>query len=181
MQSVGAVLIISGSLILSFYHQKVDLYRMLWLVTSLALLYLPYYIVKKMAIDDGVNPATVFFWMIFAREIFSFSLPWFFPKVRHIAINTMRMSWHFMAINAAVIVCFFLAEYAGTLAYKHGPLSLVAIVSNIQPFMVMGLAGLVVFFVPSKAPKELLTRQSVKLKILCFLIVFTGLALIADF
>ncbi len=181
LQTVGAALVISGALILSLYHQKVDLPRMLWLLTSLALLYLPYYIVKKMAIDDGVYPATVFFWMLFGREIFSFSLPWAFPKVRRIAQTAMRESWHFMGMNAAVITCFFLAEFFGALAYTTGPLSLVAIVSNIQPFIVIGLASLVAIFVPSKAPKELLSRQSVKLKLLCFLIVFAGLAFIADF
>jgi hypothetical protein len=73
-----------------------------------------------------------------------------------------------------------LAEYAGAFAYASGPLSLVVVVSNVQPFLVLAIAGFVVRFFPSKAAKELLTRQSVQLKLLCFFLAFIGLALLIN-
>lgn len=178
-QTLGAVLIVGGALTLSFHHQRVDLLRMLWLVSILALLYLPYYIVKKFVIVQGVDPLTVFFWMVCGREIFSFCFGALFPAIRRTAIHTIRSSWHFMTLNAVIIIAFFVAECAGAFAYESGPFSLVSIVTNIQPFIVMAIAGSFVAIFPSKAPRELLTRQSVQLKTICFLIVFCGLALLA--
>ncbi len=178
-QSVGALFIVGGTLTLSLFHQKVDVRQMLWFVIVLAAFFLPFYLMKKWAIHEGQNPLTVFYWLVCGREAFSFFFGSVFTEVRHTAFRAIRMSWHFTAINAFVIVCFFLAEFTGTLAVASGPLSLVSIVYNIQPFMVMGLAGALVMFIPSKAPKELLTRQSIQLKVFCFCIVFTGLAFLA--
>lgn len=178
-QTLGALFIIGGALTLSFYHHRVNILRMLWLVSTLAALFLPFYLMKKWALHEGQHPLTVFFWLLVGREVFSFCIGGTFADTRRVAIAAMRESWHFMAINLVVILAFFTAELTGTFAYATGPLSLVAIVSNIQPFAVMSLAGLLYFFIPSKAAKELLTRQSVSIKVLCFLIVFTGLALLA--
>jgi len=178
-QTIGALLIIGGALTLSFYHHRVNVLRMLWLVFTLAALFLPFYLMKKWALHEGQHPLTVFFWLLFGREVFSFCIGGSFAGTRRIAITAMRESWHFMVMNFVVILAFFTAEFTGTLAYATGPLSLVAIVSNIQPFLVMGIAGLLFFFVPSKAAKELLTRQSIQLKVICFFIVFAGLALLA--
>jgi drug/metabolite transporter (DMT)-like permease len=178
-QSLGSVLIVVGALSLSLRHQRVDLLKMLWLVSVLALLYLPYYIVKKYVIDQGVSPLIVFFWMVYGREVFSFCFGGLFPTIRRTAIATIRTSWHFMTLNTSIILSFLFAEYMGALAYDEGPFSLVSIVGNIQPFIVMGIAGIVVHFWPTEAPKELLTRQSVRLKVLCFFIVFCGLALLS--
>lgn len=178
-QFIGALLVIVGALTLSFYHQKINLRHTLKLILILALLYFPYYLLKKIAIEHDQTPFSVFFWMIAGREMIAFSVPWFFPEVRKAAFLTMADSRHFMWMNAAVISAFFFAEYTGALAYASGPLSLVTIAGNVQPFFVLGLAGLVLRFAPSKAAKELFTRQSIQLKLSCFILVFLGLALLA--
>lgn len=57
--------------------------------------------------------------------------------------------------------------------------SLVSVVGNAQPFIVLFFAWLMVRIAPLSAPKELLTKQSVTVKIVSFTIVYSGLALIA--
>lgn len=176
LQTVGAVLILGGTLLVSGLHTGVRMRHMLLLVCILASLYLPYYVAKKFAIDAGVLPLTVFFWMLAGRETLSFSTPLFFPRVRQAATRAMRASRSFMVVNASVIGLFLLAEFFGVLAYRSGPLSLVAITSNIQPFLVMALAWLIVRYRPTHAAKELLSKQSVAVKLASFSLVFLGLA-----
>jgi drug/metabolite transporter (DMT)-like permease len=178
LQTLGALLTVIGTLVLLLFHQHVDIRHSIFLVVSLSLLYVPFYVMKKAAVDGGQNPAAVFFWLVLAREITSFSLPFFFPSVRRTAITAIRASWSFSLINACVIVTFFAAEYFGTLAYASGSLSLVAIVNNVQPFFVLGLAAFCSWFMPKRVPRELLSRQSVWIKICTFLVVFLGLALL---
>lgn len=175
-QTIGGLLVISGTLCLSFFHQHLNLKHALFLILSLSLVYVPFYVVKMMAIKAGELPVTVFFWMVLAREVSSFSLPFAFRTVRTTAFKAIRSSWHFSLINLIVILSFFLAEYMGALSYALGPLSLVAITNNVQPFFVLGLAGLCAWLIPTRMPKELLTAQSVWVKLASFLIVFTGLA-----
>jgi len=178
-QAFGVVLVVGGTVLLSVYHKQLSSKHVLFLVGILALLYLPYYVVKKMAIDAGELPATVFFWMLFARELVAFSVPLVaFPTARHDAMQAIGRSWSFTALNGIVIVSFFLAEYLGALAFDLGSLSLVSITSNVQPFIVIGIAFAIAKFAPKMMPKELLTRQSVTIKLGSFLIVFLGLALL---
>jgi len=176
---IGAVLIISGTLLLTFFHQHLNLTHVIWLITSLAVIYLPFYVVKKIALDAGELPSTVFFWMVLSREVSSFSLPFAFPHARRIAMTAIRSTWKFSAINICVIISFFLAEYFGALSYSLGPLSLVAITNNVQPFMVIGIVLVCLRLFPRAMPKELLTRQSLQIKLASFLIVFLGLAFLA--
>lgn len=67
----------------------------------------------------------------------------------------------------------------GAYAYEIGAISLVSIVANVQPFMVIGLAWFFMKLLPSRAPRELLTMQSVQIKFLSFTVVFAGLTLLA--
>lgn len=179
MQAAGAVLILAGVFFVSLYHQHINLRHTLWLLFTLATLYAPVYIIKKAAINENIAPATVFFWMLVCREGAAFLAPWFFPSARRAGWKAIRNDGSFSRINAVVIVAFLLAEYFGALAYQAGELSLVAIVSDIQPFVVMGIAWLIGLAWPHRLPKELLTKQSVRLKILCFTVVTVGLALLA--
>jgi drug/metabolite transporter (DMT)-like permease len=180
LQTTGSLLILGGAFFLSFWHQHlVSLKKSLWLLLTLGVVYLPFYVMKKLAIESGESPLTVFYWMLFGRELLSFGTPLFFREVRVSALATIRSGGSFMVINAIVILCFFAAEYFGALSYVSGPLSLVAIVSNIQPFVVMLLAWAFVALWPKKAPQELMSRQSVAVKFISFLIVFLGLALLS--
>ncbi len=178
-QFFGAILIISGVLFLSCFHHTKQIRKTIGFVAMLALLYLPFYIVKKFAIDHGIQPASVFFWMLAGRELTSFSLPWFFPTIRRVAFAAFRESSNFFIVNFFVILSFFLAEYFGALAYQSGDLSLVAITANLQAFVVIALAWVLVKVFPHSPAKELLTTQSVIVKVISFSLVFIGLALLA--
>jgi drug/metabolite transporter (DMT)-like permease len=125
MQTAGSVLILGGAVVLSFWHQQVvSLKKSLWLLLTLGVVYLPFYVMKKIAIDAGEPPLTVFYWMVFGREVLSFTVPLFFKEVRASSISTIRSGWSFMCINAIVIACFFAAEYFGAMAYVSPHLSM---------------------------------------------------------
>lgn len=178
-QTLGAVLVISGALLLSFYHQHVSLLRTLGLLGTLALFYLPYYVVKKAAVDDAQSPFAVFYWMLLSRETFAFLFPWLRTTSRtRILALVHRMDLTYFLIGGAVIASFFGAEFAGTLSYIDGPLSLVSIVSNVQPFVVILIAALFARFLPSFAAREIFSRRSMTVKLCAFTIVFIGLALL---
>jgi drug/metabolite transporter (DMT)-like permease len=178
-QSLGTILIIGGTLILSFNHKHVNVKYTVGLFLVLALLYTPYYLVKKLAVEDGQTELSVFFWLLLGREILSISLPIFSTTIRKSAISIIRSNRPFLMICMLITCLYFAAEYFGVLAYANGPLSLVSIVINTQPFAVMVIAAIYTALSPNKAPKELLTRQSINVKIVSFLVVFIGLLLIA--
>ena len=73
----------------------------------------------------------------------------------------------------------FTAGFLEALSLVYGHLSLVVITYNVQPFCVMFFAWLFARYAPAIAPKELLTTQSVQIKLISFAIVFFGLALLA--
>lgn len=178
LQSLGALLILSGVLLVSLYQRHVRFSHTVRLLLTLATLFAPIYIIKKAAVNAGIPPSTVFFWLLIARESIAFITPWFLRDARTSGFIALRSGWTFSALNAVVIVAFLSAEYFGARAYQLGALSLVTIVSNIQPFIVMGMAWFFGFMWPEKLPKELLTKQSVQLKVTSFSIVFIGLALL---
>ncbi len=175
----GAALILAGSFALSFWHRHLSLTRTFGMLSLLALAYTPYYLLKKAAIASGDTVLSVFFWSLIARETLAFCLPWLNGRVRRRIRALPGGMWIglFMA-GAAVVASFFVGEYFGGLAFASGPLSLVAMASNVQPFLVIGLAWLTARFLPSLAPRELLTIQSLRVKCACFLVVFVGLALL---
>ncbi|HLD08385.1 MAG TPA: EamA family transporter [Candidatus Peribacterales bacterium] len=178
LQSLGAILIIAGAFMLSFFNHSGNLRRTVLYLTSLALLYLPFYVVEKAALESGLTVTNVFFWILLARELLAFSIPLSIPSIRSKCFLALRSRWSFSLFNAAAITCFFLAEFLGAWAYSTGYLSLVSIVSNMKPVVVISLAWLLTRFSPNFAPRELLTAQSVHIKLLSFSILFVGLALL---
>ena len=182
LQALAAVLIIGGVLFLSFHHPTGgSLKRTLCILTILAVLYVPTYVVKKAALLAGIPVIAVFFWLLIGREAFSLVIPWCIPTSRRRIIGLIRkgLNVRFLLIGAAVIFSFFSGEFFGALAFKGGPLSLVSVVSNIQPFIVIALAWLTAHLVPSHAPRELISARSVYVKLVSFAVVFVGLALLA--
>lgn len=177
-QSLGSALVIGGVLFLSFFNRSTEAKRTLGFLISLALLYAPYYIMKKTAIDADLGVSHVFYWMLLGRELCAFNVPWVLRSVYTKSISLIRSSFSFSLWNAAVITCFLVAEYFGALSFREGFLSLVSVASNIQPFLVMMLAWLFAFFLPTRAPRELFTMHSVQVKLFSFVIVFVGLALL---
>jgi drug/metabolite transporter (DMT)-like permease len=179
-QFLGAMLILGGAFFISFWHRHILSFRALGLLVGLAFFYMPYYILKKAALLHGLSVGTVFFWLLIGRELLAFSGAFVVPRLRNRAFALVkRVGFKFYLGAGLVILTFFLGEYFGTLAYKLGPVSLVAIVGNTQLFMVILFAWACQRFVPAYAPKELLDTHTVRIKLASFILVFAGLALLS--
>ena len=179
-ESMGAGLVFGGALLLSLWQRKIGNPKALLLLPLLGLSYVPFYFLQDLALKDGQTTFVVFFWPVLSREVSNFVVGLTVPSLRRKILGSsahMRIDFHLL--NAFVIALFFAASYLTVLAYSVGPLSLVAVLSNVQPFLTLFFAGACAWVLPRFAPREILSRQSVSLKILCFCIVFSGLALIA--
>ena len=164
---------------LSYWHHHVT-YFALFLLVAIAALFTPSNAVVKAALDSGEVLITVVFWQLCAREVFSFVFPWTMPSFRRrIKALPAKVDALFYWIAFLVIVAYFLGMYLMAEAFKSGSISLVSVVGNIQPFVVLFMAWCVWKLFPRYAAKELLDGQSVFVKLTCFSIVFSGLALLA--
>lgn len=180
METMGALLVFLGVIVLSLWQWRADGGMSLFLLPLLALLYTPFYLSQKAALLSGDSIISVSFWSLLGREIMSFMFPLLMPALRRDVVGAMRAAdAPFFLINLTVIMLFFAATGLTTAAFLIGPVSLVAIVGNVQPFFVLFLAGVTIRFLPSLAPRELVDSGSVAAKIGCFSIAFLGLALLA--
>src|SRR3989344_3025148 len=168
-QSIGVLCIFAGILLLSLWHRKVsDMRSLLWL-PLLALLYTPFYLLQKHVLLQGEEVLRVFFWAILGRELCGFVIPLILPSYRRrIQEITVKNQVSFHLLNGVVIAFFFSGTFFTTWAFETGPLSLVSIVGNVQPFIVLLLAWLLCRVAPSCPPRELLTQQSVGVKLISF-------------
>lgn len=180
-QYVGALLVLAGVFFVSFFQAHVSRFKQtILMLFAVALLYLPIAVVRKAAMIAGEPILPVIFWLIFSRDLIAFLLPLVLSTQRSMIVRTLpSCKPAFFVLSALMIFCFYCAEYVVTLAYSKGPISLISIVGNVQPFFVLLLAGTIARFMPSYAPKELFSMQSTSIKALSFLIVFIGLALLS--
>jgi EamA-like transporter family len=150
------------------------------LLVLLALSYLPFYIIQKYTLSTGLAWLSVFFWPMLARECCFLVVPLFSTQLRHHILRTYitRPPLFFFGI-VLTIVLFFLASILSVLSFNSGPLFLVGVISNVQPFLVLILAGTVVRLWPKLAPYEKTNVKEVRAKAIAFAIVFIGLALVA--
>lgn len=179
-QSSGVVLVLAGVFLLSTWHRSVADPRLLLLLPALALIYTPYYFIQKAALLGGQSIPAVLIWPLLAREGTSFLVPLLYAPTRRMvttAARTYGIGFHI--VNALVIVLFVLANYLSVLSYDVGPMSLISVVGNVQPFFVLFFGWMLWKILPHFASKEILTAQSLAVKLLSFCIVFAGLALIA--
>lgn len=177
---MGALLILGGVCVLSISHHIRSTSWSLFLLPLLALLNVPFYLTQKAALLSGEQVFPVFFWPILGREMMFFLVPWFFQPYRQAVFSFVsRADRHYHLLNAVVITLFFSGMYLTTFAFTVGPVSLVSTVSNVQPFVILIFAWFAYRLVPSAAPRELLTAQSVQVKLVSFSIVFLGLILLA--
>lgn len=178
-QGAGVVLLFSGAGLLSLWGKHIN-GRGFLLLALLALLYLPFYLTQKSAIVAGESVLAAFFWPLFGREILAGVVPLFVPSWRRTVVQVFRQQTvGFPLLNGIVVLLFFGGTYLTASAYSTGPLSLVSVIGNAQPFFVLLLAWFIFTVYRERACRELLTRQAVWVKIVSFLIVFAGLALIA--
>lgn len=176
-QFLGAFFILSGTLLLSTHHKINTRYTFLFIL-ALAIFYLPFYTVQKAALDQGESVSAVFFWMLTGREILPFFSILISPSILHSTVSILRKDWVLLITCVIIVLANFLAEYFCALAYALGPLSLISIISNMQPFFVIGISWLYVRMAVSKRPKELLTKQSLIIKLTSFSIALIGLIMI---
>lgn len=175
----GAALVLIGVFTLSFFSRQITFVRTVALLALLAITYVPAYGMRKAALYAGVPVIPVLFWTILGRDSIAFVAPLLIPSQRRNLIKTLPTCGPlFFVLITAVICCFFVAEFALTFAYQSGPVSLISVAGNIQPFFVIFLAWALAYFLPSFAAKEVFSKRSMTVKIGSFSIVFIGLALL---
>jgi drug/metabolite transporter (DMT)-like permease len=180
IQAAGAGLILGGVCVLSFGPGDVSVMRTILLLAGLGLLSSPFYITQKAAFAAGQTFLPVFFWTLLGRETLACIVAFSVPRFRRRLLSRLLGSgWSFYGLNALVTLLFIGGIFGAAAAYVTGPLSLVGVLANTQPFFVILLAWLTAFLRPGRGPKELLSRQSVTRKVLSFGIVFLGLALLS--
>ncbi len=179
-QTIGVTLVFTGVFMLSLWHRRLGGFTSFLLLALLAVLYMPFYSVQKAALLAGQGALAVSFWPILSRETSAFLFPLLYPSLRRRILTFLpRSTRGFHVANGLVIALFLSATVLATLAFAFAPLSIVAVVGNIQPFVVLLLGGVFATFLPSLAPRELFTKQVLQVKIASFAVAFIGLALLA--
>lgn len=180
LQAAGVVLILGGITVLSVGHRKITHPRTLLWLPLVAVLEAPFYVIQTAALRAGESIFIAFFWAMLGRELLAGLVPLVIPSWRRTVFGVLRRQRAgFHILNGAVVALFLAGVALNTWAYDVGPLSLGVVVTNIQPFVVLGLAYACFRLLPFWAPREHLSVQSVGIKLVSFLIVFAGLALLA--
>ncbi len=179
IEMMGAVLILSSVFILSYWHRHVSIPRTIGLLTGLALVGAPVEMGLKYAVELGVPYPVVLFWYLFVSGLFCIIVPLGRQKTRnHIKRLLTTAPYSFYLCFFIEIILSLLGFATAIKAFTLGPLSLITIANNIQIFLVVIFAWLLTKTKTTHIPKELLTRQSVKVKLTCFSLAFIGLALL---
>ncbi len=179
-QTIGAVLVLSGIASLSCWHRSVGNPRALLLLPVIAVLFAPFLLAEKAAIQSGETVFVTFFWAALGRELFCGILPLCIPRMlRAIVHSPSARLPSFHLLNGTVIGLFYVSAFLTTVALSLGPVSLVSIVGNVHPFFVLLLAWILWKVFPAISSREIFSARAVRIKILSFLLVFSGLALLA--
>jgi uncharacterized membrane protein len=179
-QTLGSVFVIIGVFLLSYWHKHVSISYTIFLFSLVALFFVPGAFAQKAALIAGENEMIIVYWLIMGRNIPNILVPLCKADWRAgVLALPQRVHPDFYLVMLAVIVVWFAGLYASILSFKHGLLSLATIASNIQPFFVIFQAWLLSLCLPRYAPRELLTAQSVQVKLMSFVVVFVGLVMLA--
>lgn len=179
LQSVGALLILCGVFLLSYWHKHISVVRTIGLLLVLAIVAAPAEFLVKITLDEGVPILTAMFWYMLGRD--SLSLLWpLLKNHRRVSIFSFVRGAPktFYAVFMIDLLLSFGGFFSQAKSYAIGPISLVSIVGNTQPFIVILLAWMLTRMKSIHVPKELLTRQSIQVKVASFAFVFVGLALL---
>lgn len=177
-QTAGAVLIIGGVLFLTQRQKTMPAIFMVLLLGAIGVLIVPEEYVKKAALLQGQAAVAVFFWPLLGNAIASLIAPLTLKRFRRKFTMLFRRPLSFYLLSMTDTIAVLAANYFLVLAYLSGTLSLVSIVNNLLPFAVILFAWLLYRFAPHFAPREVLTAQSLWVKICSFGIIFCGLALL---
>jgi drug/metabolite transporter (DMT)-like permease len=178
-QGAGALLILGGIFFLSYWHRHVSITRTVLMFSGAALFFAPAVLTQKAALLAGEDVITVAYWVVMGRNIPNIIVPLFRREWRRgvFALHT-RVRLDFYIVMFTVIFLWFTGMYFSLKAFEVGFVSLVSIVGNVQPFFVILQAWLITLLLPRFAPRELLTAQSVQVKLVSFIVVFGGLSLL---
>lgn len=180
LQAVGAALTMAGIFLLAYLPAKSSDANMLPTFAVVALPYLPYWIVQKYLFDNGAHVMDVFVMSGFSWAAMALVWPLFFREKRaSIRKRSRAFSYGFCFCQLMLVFTWAAAQLLTTYAYESGPLSLVSITANVQPFFAILIAAIMIRIVPRCAPKELLTAYSVKVKVISFAVMFVGLAFLS--
>ena len=178
-QALAALCILAGIIILSYWHRHITP-AAFGLLVLLAFLYAPGNVVQKMALNGGVPLLTMMFWFLLFRECTSFTFHWCMPRFRRLMAHfIVKVDFTFVWITGFVVATYFLGVFFAAHAFAAGPISLIAVVGNVQPFLVLFLAWVLFRIAPLYASRELLDWQSVRVKLVSFCVVFVGMMLLA--
>lgn len=178
MQFVGCVVVIFGILLLSFWHFKGNLMKTLTVLTVNAVLFLPMVFVQKLLVDNGEHVYAAMFWTLLGRDGFSIVLGLVLLALGKIHFPREHRHPSLFFLCAFAIGNGFCGWLTLQFAYQYVSLSVVSTIGNMQPFFMMAGAWMFIKLIPDFAPRELLTAQSVQIKLISFFVVFVGLTLL---
>tara|TARA_Y100000310_G_scaffold335185_1_gene416614 strand:- start:78 stop:977 length:900 start_codon:yes stop_codon:yes gene_type:complete len=178
-QNVGAFFILAAVFLLAHRHRHRSTPRTVGLLMMLALLGTPASFGTKYSLTLGVGYIQTLFWYLLGSGFPSAIGPLLHGQTRRRIQQIIQSApppfFRILLLNTAIS---FLGFATIIKAYEIGPLSLVAIAGNAQPFFVILFAWLLLKTKTTHVPKELLTCQSVQVKLACFSLMFVGLALL---
>ena len=178
-QTTGALLILTAVFALSYWHRHVSIARTVGLLLLLGAVTAAAEFGVKVALSRDTAYPVVLFWFLFGTGSASVILPLFRRDARARLRRTISSAPPaFFAFLGCSIGMSFLGFAAAVKAFQVGMLSLATIASNIQPFLVIFFAWILAQTKATQLPKELLSPQSVIVKLACFALAFTGLALL---
>lgn len=180
LQIVGVFMSIGGVLLLMFWHQHVSVFRTCLILGGAGFLYVPFFLIQEAVLLGGASPYDVFYLNAFFHSILTVGVPFLVPKYRCevLQLASRLPLRRFFSLIVPRSILGLLASFCVILAYKTGYASLVSITQNGQPFFLVLFAWIATRITPKYAPKELLTTQSIGIKILSFCITFAGLSLL---
>ena len=179
MQTVGASLVLLSVFLLCYWHKHISTLRTVWLLLLPGFVGIPGEVILKTAADAHVSPWVSAYWSFLSVAVLAVVTPCLIPSMRKNVVHSPAARQpSFYAATFLVVLTGFMGFVAIIHAYSTGPLSLISIAGNVQPFLVILFAWLLLQTKTARVPKELLTKQSVQLKLACFSFVFVGLALL---
>ncbi len=179
LQGMGAVLVLSAIFLLSYWNRiGSSLWGTLGRLTFLGLLGAPGEFGVKYALEHDVPVHMALFWYLVGSGCMALLAPLISHTSRRrvlaVARNVRQPLYWGLYFNAAIA---FVGFAVTTHAYSVGPISLITIAGNVQPFIVILFAWLLTKTGTVHLPKELLTTQSVTVKLCSFALMFAGLGL----
>jgi drug/metabolite transporter (DMT)-like permease len=130
--------------------------------------------------DAGASVLITTFWTLLGRESLALVFPLLVPKLRSDVVSfPFAKNRAFLLANTGVIALFFIAIFLNTFAIAHGPMALVPVVWNLQPFVTLMLGWCVMRTLPKLVFTEDFSTTSMLIKVVSYSLTFLGLASIA--